>query len=611
MALRKSKQGSAPPPPKKKPLGSVRRNQLITTYGIGSMVAVGEQSYIISGLDGWNTDDAPELREFRLQRRLGVERFRLPPYADPPAGDGVRVRRFPDMYSCPGRTTANPDGCQENLRRFGDFNSPPDKTECAACSGQLTPSRFVVVCEDGHLGDFPYWHWVHVGRPGGGHDTQHRLSFSTTGRTAALRSIEIRCSCGKYSSMEGAFSAGALKRIKYTCGGGRPWLGQGAREQGCDKPPRVLQRGSSAAWFAVMRSALSIPPFSRQLYTDIHPHLTMWHGEPDDVIARLAAKTFGDRYTAEEVVRAVRDYESYLAGERPDPSTTTGFEAADDLRVEEFKQLSHEADTHEFTCVAARPDPDHPLPRALATPMLVKRLREVRVLQAFTRLHPPTNLADTARHAPLSLTATTWLPGIEVIGEGVFLRLDEDRLREWEISPASAPARHRAAMIRAHHEALLASRTGTTGPVAPASPVTARFVLVHTLAHTMINEWSLNAGYPAAALRERLYVSDDMAGVLIYTATSDSAGSLGGVVAEGEPRHLAAALRTAMERISWCSSDPLCMETEASGADSLNRAACHACILIPETSCEVNNSFLDRALLIGLPDGSLQPFLEI
>lgn len=127
-------------------------------------------------------------------------------------------------------------------------------------------------------------------------------------------------------------------------------------------------------------------------------------------------------------------------------------------------------------------------------------------------------------------------------------------------------------------------------------------VLLHTLAHVLINEWSLEAGYPAAALRERLYAADDMAGVLVYTATSDSAGSLGGLVAQGEPDLLDRTIRSAVHRAEWCSSDPLCVESEASGTGGTNLAACHACVMLPETSCEHNNILLDRALLVGTPD---------
>ena len=125
--------------------------------------------------------------------------------------------------------------------------------------------------------------------------------------------------------------------------------------------------------------------------------------------------------------------------------------------------------------------------------------------------------------------------------------------------------------------------------------------MIHTLAHVLMDQWSLDSGYPTASLRERLFVSDRMAGLMIYTATSDSAGSLGGVVGQASPNLLDGSLRDAMERAGWCSNDPVCSETEAQGAESLNLAACHSCVLLPEVSCEEMNQLLDRVLLIGTP----------
>jgi hypothetical protein len=128
-------------------------------------------------------------------------------------------------------------------------------------------------------------------------------------------------------------------------------------------------------------------------------------------------------------------------------------------------------------------------------------------------------------------------------------------------------------------------------------------VLVHTLAHVLIDQWSLECGYPAASLRERLYVNDEMAALLIYTATSDSAGSLGGVVGMAKGGKFARSFNLALERATWCSNDPLCMESGATGVNARNLGACHACVLLPETSCELENSLLDRGLLIGTVDG--------
>jgi hypothetical protein len=233
--------------------------------------------------------------------------------------------------------------------------------------------------------------------------------------------------------------------------------------------------------------------------------------------------------------------------------------------------------------------------------MLAKRLREVRALQTFTRVDEPSPSDDILRRSPLSGRRLDWLPAIEVSGEGVFLRLDDEKLRRWE---ELAGPTLRAEHIRDNHNALLRERAAEGAKVIPTSPSSPRFLLVHTLAHILINEWSLDGGYPAAALRERLYVGKDMAGLLIYTATSDSAGSLGGIVAQGDPKRLRTALASALHRAEWCSNDPLCMESEAGGADSLNLAACHACVLLPETSCEMNNTLLDRAALIGTQENT-------
>ena len=95
----------------------------------------------------------------------------------------------------------------------------------------------------------------------------------------------------------------------------------------------------------------------------------------------------------------------------------------------------------------------------------------------------------------------------------------------------------------------------------PDRTITPRLMLIHSLAHAVIDQWALDSGYPASALRERLYADGDMAGFLIYTATSDSAGSLGGVIAEAEPGRLEASFRELTARTSWCSADPLCVES--------------------------------------------------
>ncbi|PJE99170.1 hypothetical protein CUT44_06180 [Streptomyces carminius] len=598
---------------RKSPLGAVRRAQQITTYGVGAMIAIGDQSFIVSGLDTWGTRADDILFEPRLQECLKVNGFRLPPAAPAPSGNGVKVRRFPETYSCPKCSA---------LKRFRDFGGRRNDNNCGDCEVPLVPSRFVVACAHGHLDEFPYWQWLHARRGDerrarrGCDPAKARLSLHSEGRTASLRGIVVTCDCGESGSLEGAFGRDAMAALGITCRGGRPWFGRGAREANCTSPLRVLQRGSSAAWFPNVASALSIPPWHRKLMQLVNQSRKHLVGKSDERIGEYAQdEGWLDRYSEEEVIQTVRTLES--AGEQPqeEPEDETAFEAASRIRQEEYRQLRRETPEHpdnqHFVCLPPKNAGKVEVP-GIDQVMLVKRLREVRALHSFTRIEPLMRVKEDRERAvdlALNKEEVNWLPAIEVIGEGVFLSLDPEKLATWEALTGPDSPEARAQRLRRNHESHLRRRVKDR-KVPVDSSLTSRFVLLHTLAHALINEWSLDCGYPASAIRERLYVNEDMAGVLLYTATSDSAGSLGGIVAQGEPQSLADSLKSALERISWCSADPLCMESDASGVNSLNLAACHACVLLPETSCEMNNIFLDRALLVGTPDDKVPGFFS-
>ncbi|MFD6873798.1 MULTISPECIES: DrmB family protein [unclassified Streptomyces] len=583
--------------------GAVRRAQAITTYGVGSLIAVEQESFIVSGIDSaeeyWPRDEAPVIHEPRLARVLGVRRFRLPPASGDASRDGVRVRRFPLWHHCPE--------CHA-LDHVRKFNSPPGRNECAECSEPLVPSRFVVACEDGHLADFPYWKWLHRGRRGDGQAgfCGGRMTLASSGRTSSLRSVVLSCSCGVPEvSMEGSFRRGALKDLNIRCDGRRPWL-RDAPDLPCSRTPRTLQRGSSSVWQPVLRSALSIPPWS-----DTRAHALDKHWDKLRTCSSLTEIEIHLKYifdgtpppvTPEEVMTllAAMEAEDTTGDDNPDVDQEQRYRALRDLEYARLCEGHPEGSDHrteQFVCEPPTGDAKPLTGLGLATPMLVKKLREVRALKAFTRVIDPETSSE-GHEAKLSLAPTDWLPAMEVHGEGVFLRLDEDRIDAWAELPAVA---ERVERIRHRHQRVLTERASDPTRV-PVSPATPRMALLHTFAHVMIDGWSLDSGYPSASLRERIYSGDDMAGVLIYTATSDSAGSLGGLVAQGETDRLAQAVRSAVHRAEWCSADPLCVETETSGAGGTNLAACHACVMLPETSCEYNNGLLDRALLVGTPE---------
>lgn len=565
-----------------KPIGEVRRSQIVTTYGVGAIVAVEDESFMVAGIDRWDVEKA-NVHEPRLERRLGVPGFVTPPATE--GGTDIPVVRFPQMVSCPG--------CNR-LEHHGFFTTF-DSNQCNRCSRPLVPSRFVMVCRRGHIDEFPYFRWVHAGSQASG--DRHEMSIDAGGVTASLRDITISCSCGKSATLDGAFGKFALRDVS-KCTARRPWLGGGTED--CAETPRVLQRGGSNVWFPVPASALSIPPRSEGAFELLNPHWSRLRHIPADAVGptlaglRLAE---GTGYSLGDLVLAVSQ-RNRQEGTGDAPSEAS-------LKRDEYEALERgkeqTVEHQDFVCVPANGVGGWTA-RAVDLVMVAKRLREVRALTAFTRILPPSQADPEENRAPLSGGATGWLPAIEVTGEGVFLRLAAERLIEWERRPS---VRKRAALIDGHY-----ARRFLETNRAPDRVVTPRLLLLHTLAHVLITQWSLECGYPASSLRERLYVGEDMAGLLIYTATSDSAGSLGGVVAQADPGRLDRTMWEAVNAATWCSADPLCIEADAAGVDSLNLGACHACVLLPEVCCEEMNTLLDRGMLIGMPGDPTTAFFS-
>jgi len=242
---------------------------------------------------------------------------------------------------------------------------------------------------------------------------------------------------------------------------------------------------------------------------------------------------------------------------------------------------------------------------------LVERLRETRVFHGFSRLEPSSgfpsdmplsSMKQLFRHPPTA-QQDRWLPAIEVFGEGIYLELVEKRILEWQIANQSW-------LKKRLNEGFMNRLAGEANTLPPCESVdwrwASRYLLIHSLSHILLNQLVFDCGYSTAALRERLYISSDevapMAGILIYTAAGDSEGTLGGLVRLGRPDRLGHVFERALSRASWCSADPICSENlGGTGARLANLAACHACVLLPETSCETINHGLDRAMVVGTP----------
>lgn len=588
-------------------LGSLRRSAAAALFGPGAVVdfRAGDApvSAVAAGLEEWDRNFPPAgmlneqtVLEARLQKKLGVRGFRLPPvlsdsFLREDSKTLVAVR-YPNWLQCPQCSRLG------EARVWGDEPGKPGLF-CPQCTHRapgtrkvfVVPVRFVMACEGGHLDEFPWHTWV-----GHKEGCQQPRFLSLASEKPGLAGLILSCpSCHARRSMDRVFSEETWQSFP-NCRGKRPWLA--APDEACRHKARAVQRGASNLYFPVVVSALSIPPWSDRLQEALGVQWQQFvEVEPEDrpTLVKILAKgaelkpvldDFGltpDQFL-EEINRRLGTHQEM---------------DTEDLRAAEHRQFTGGLTDHgpdrEFEM---RPQE---VPAAISPwfSHLVKavRLREVSALVGFTRIHPPGG-TDSPNVAPISSRRLDWLPAIEVRGEGIFLELNYAALADWESKPAVV---ERIKLLDSRYQAEWRERFGDQKPPAPISP---RHVLVHTLAHALMRQLTLDCGYSSSALRERLYVGDaepSMAGLLIYTATSDDDGTLGGLQREGTPDRMARTITAAIQAQAWCSSDPLCIEDVLTGTSGLSLAACHACVLAPETSCEEFNHFLDRALLVGTP----------
>jgi hypothetical protein len=597
----------------------IRRTQLIAPWGVGAIVNFpDDESLMTCGLDVWPYPTGPALAEFqvseeRLRDRVAVDHFRLPPdYRIP--GPGVRnpVReipfvRFPLWHYCPNC------GAMKKLGLFGDREKcpAPKYDRGLTCFGRtnwqlpwLLPVRFIAACPEGHIQDFPFMEWVH----------RKALPTSTcslrlrAGRSSSLLSgILIQCSCGQEQTMTGAFNDDALDNIQ-KCLGGRPWLGEMPAPPGtCGSPLRVLQRGGANVYTPHVMSSIYLPPASVQGTREVVEALEdsrVWRflsqglieGRVDPTRCEGIATTW--LLDAAELERAANDK---LAGTAT--AEATHGQSEEEYRQAEYKVLSQGGgnDRVDLFAVPRRlTDYAEIVQHYFQKVVLVHKLRETRTLVGFSRILPEdgrdfdTRKRDLARDSQIN-----WLPAIVVRGEGIFLELRPDVLEHWLGDKENSDLQRRVSLLAGPYNQRRAERRQKKRTILP------RFVLLHTLAHLLINQLSYDCGYGSSSLRERLYCQQEhglaMNGLLIYTASGDSEGTCGGLVRQGHPGRLETTLVRALRKARWCSTDPICMDSRGQGPDSCNLAACHCCALLPETSCEEQNRLLDRAVVVGTP----------
>jgi len=542
--------------------------------------------------------------EPRLARKLelmtGVPSPRL--YAPPPDSSdprertaGIDVWRFPEWF------VVQDEGSADNRQRSRRLVHRRHLDDRGRFDGRaVVATRFVRACPKGHVDDLDWHRFAH----GPEDNCRRQLWLDERGTSGDLGELWVRCECGQQRSL---YEATQLEMNPLgTCRGARPWLGRHANEE-CKQPSRLLIRTASNAYFPQVVSVLSLPDRGSavenvvsELWEDLQivedsADLSLLKRKPK-ITEKLAS--FEDK----EVLQAIWDRKGGGALERPVKqveldallAAPEGF--GDDVPVA--------SDFH------ARRLPDQVWRRSqrshgIEVVIQLHRLREVLCLAGFTRLEPVVpdihgEYETDVERAQIALEPA-WFPAVENRGEGVFLQLRASAVQDWLKRPTVQARLDDLAKGHARWtEDRKSQRSFPGGP----------YVLLHTLSHLLIQSLATHCGYPASSIRERIYADGESErfGILLYTGSPDAEGTLGGLVQQG--RHMEDHLARALRAAALCSNDPICAQ-HAPGTSLegrwLHGAACHGCALLAETSCEMRNDYLDRALVVpvlAVPDAA-------
>ena len=595
--------------PGRRPHGQIRRSQLITSFGPGSMLDLPHHSVLVGGLNTW-TLGGEEIVEPRLVEKLkglfepplATLALRKPPHdlADPLApATGITAWQFPEWFIVQDIDTDYSRGAvrarllvhRKRLTR-GKFIDDRKKRR------SVVPVRFVRACKFGHIGDLDWYYFVHGQKT----DCRRQLWIEERGTSGDLGEVWVRCECGK--GERNMAQATELRTLLGFCDGSRPWLGPCMKES-CDEPNRLLIRTASNAYFPQLMSVISLPDRNEELRDAVQ---TVWDfiGEVDDLqmlqYERKKAKVHAalDGFADAEVLAEIEERR------RQSAATQKSIKQVElETLVASKEELGDDKpDGNFFARTLPREVWDRPWMRNIERVVLVHRLREVMAQVGFTRFEAVSPDIDGeldvgVRRAPLA-EDIAWLPAVENRGEGIFLQFQKEAIERWA---AGQGVLDRGAHLLAGYEAWKKDHPGVkkkfveTGGLLP-------YLLLHSFSHLLLTAVSLECGYSASSIRERIYSIPAIGyGVLLYTGTSDAEGTLGGLIQVG--RRIHEYIRNALETGDLCSNDPVCAQHEPANRHErrfLHGAACHGCLLISETSCEQHNEFLDRALVVPTVD---------
>jgi len=598
--------------PKRESPGDIRPSQLITTYGPGSIMQVENDSVMILGLNFWKKDEEEDMFQRihhpELERILKVDHFRMP-REEENMQKSIPCRSFPLWGVC------------KKCDRLESHKTAPEirksSFHCSYCKGELYPARFIVICENGHIDDFPWEEWAHSDAKKGPHGickNNPKLEFYSAGNKQALSDYVVKClDCHEQRNCGDATSPGALDKIIPKCSGSAPWLGN--KNEKCERVNNKnvkivgIQARATSVYFPLNINALFIPKWLHPVQNKIKENKSALEvliqmepyqkdGKPN--FEKIAEES---NLFTNEINNPKIGFDEVVKQLKLRFQISSDYVTQNDIKNEEFSDLFNAEAGYKDprgTILEISNEPIHNQLEAHFSKMKkLNRLTEVNVLTGFTRQEAPDPFSSREHvvFQKLSKRKAGWYPGVENRGEGFLFALNDNLLEEWESKPEII--KRTKVMKDSFFE--WAKERGWD----PEGEFDARYMLLHSLSHALIRGLEIYSGYPTPSIKERIYAGKNFNGILIYTSSTSSDGSLGGLVKQASKDRFKRLVEVTKIHTKHCSRDPLCIEEDPKAKfDSgfpahlrYNGSACYGCLLLPETSCENSNRLLDRRLL--------------
>ena len=582
----------------------LRLSELLRYSGVGSIVRHDDNSlYVVKDISKWKWAGSRSNHALRyvdqISRHPKIDGRRLikPPVSEGKGGHEsyISAKKFPRWKVC---------------AKCGLIHSPRFKEEKCSdreCDGGLEQIKWVLVHRSGCLADVDWHYMAHKENPESCPRNEDKAYLQLTQKDGKRI---VKCKkCGQ-QDWKATMYFGKMTWQQ-------PWIQIAAGEDGMEQMAEVMPIGDSRMYVPDCHRALVIPPESRILRGTVVDRLYQTTDDQkrmNDAHPGLGQRSMVRRIASEYGCRVEDINDARLKIENGYPLYDNPLPPSSSMWLEEYKALRNPIpdlkenedlvtrhktiEWEELIRENRRKGEINPVISLVDCLVSVERLRMISIFTGFRReafRHRALRKGTLKRAKlvpPNILGVGDDLPAVELYGEGIFFTLREAILEEW--IQVTLSKRENSDLDKFLNNISLAQSNYDEAPGTP------KFVFCHSLSHLIICQLERKCGYPSSSLQERIYCDQDgerIAGILIFVAVPDRHGSLGGLMQFAEPKKFYRLISEALEKVQWCSFDPVCSNSQNRKFEQLNGAACHACLMIPESSCCCGNQYLDRSMI--------------